>query len=157
MDIYPADKYNVSVEEVLAAIKRATAAWPIAVQTALLLTAFSYVIGNGDHHAKNYSVVQTAAGDLRFSPAYDLLCTRVYGDPVMAISLNGKIDEWERADFDDLAGELGLNRRGFAAGLDRMLGKLEAEIPAVRDIPTEGTWAGQSEAMQDRLGSLKAG
>lgn len=156
MNIYPADKYNVSVEEVMNAIKRATAAWPIAVQNALLLTAFSYVIGNGDHHAKNYSVVQTPAGDLRFSPAYDLLCTRIYGDPVMAITLNGKSDEWSRADFDELAGAMGLNRRGFASGLERMLGRLEREIPAVTQIPTDGNWAGIAEEMKHRVAMLRS-
>ena len=156
MDIYPADKYNVSVEEVMMAIKGATAAWPVAVQNALLLTAFSYVIGNGDHHAKNYSVVQTSAGDLRFSPAYDLLCTQVYGDPVMAISLNGKSDEWSRADFDGLAGELGLNPRGFAAGLERILGRVEKEIPAVTQIPTDGNWRSIAEEMKRRVAMLRS-
>jgi len=37
-------------------------------------------LGNRDAHAKNVSVMRTAAGALRLAPAYDVVCTMAYKD-----------------------------------------------------------------------------
>ena len=39
---------------------------------------FSWIIGNGDAHAKNYSVLEPGTEHARLSPAYDLVCTECY-------------------------------------------------------------------------------
>ena len=41
---------------------------------------FNYLFSNGDAHVKNFSVIQTEAGDSRLSPAYDMLNTRMHVD-----------------------------------------------------------------------------
>lgn len=39
---------------------------------------FNYLFSNGDAHFKNFSILETALGDYRLSPAYDLLNTRIH-------------------------------------------------------------------------------
>lgn len=51
--------------------------------------AFSYVIGNGDLHAKNVSI-SGARGILQLSTAYDLLSTRPYKDLKLALEFEGR-------------------------------------------------------------------
>jgi serine/threonine-protein kinase HipA len=57
---------------------------------------FSWLIGNGDAHAKNYSILETPSGEWRISPAYDLLCTRYYQDREMALPINEQVTGWSR-------------------------------------------------------------
>lgn len=40
--------------------------------------AFSVMVGNGDAHLKNFAVVYTSAHDIRLSPMFDVVCTRIY-------------------------------------------------------------------------------
>ncbi|MFM9986025.1 MAG: type II toxin-antitoxin system HipA family toxin [Flavobacteriales bacterium] len=39
---------------------------------------FNFLFSNGDAHLKNFSIVETAMGDYRLSPAYDLLNSRIH-------------------------------------------------------------------------------
>ena len=42
------------------------------------LILFNYLISNGDAHFKNFSLIETALGDYKLSPAYDLLNSRIH-------------------------------------------------------------------------------
>jgi serine/threonine-protein kinase HipA len=42
------------------------------------LLVFNYLFSNGDAHFKNFSLLETALGDYKLSPAYDLLNTRIH-------------------------------------------------------------------------------
>ena len=44
------------------------------------LLLFNYLFSNGDAHLKNFSILETALGDFRLSPAYDLLNSRIHID-----------------------------------------------------------------------------
>lgn len=64
---------------------------------------FSALIGNGDLHAKNWSLLYRDGRTPKLSPAYDLLCTTTYvpGDaPAFAI---GAARRWESLGLDDFA------------------------------------------------------
>ena len=53
---------------------------------------FNFLIGNGDAHGKNFSLLYTG-GSEALAPFYDLMCTRVYGDAFksrMAMKIGGK-------------------------------------------------------------------
>jgi serine/threonine-protein kinase HipA len=87
----------VSSSDIAEALDATTA--PIAARAAFVrLLAFSYLIGNGDLHAKNVSVVDSGAGWV-FSPAYDLLATLPYGDRTMALMFEGRLDTFRRKHF----------------------------------------------------------
>jgi serine/threonine-protein kinase HipA len=43
------------------------------------------LVGNGDAHAKNFSLLHDASGALHLAPLYDLMCTLTYGDDRLAM------------------------------------------------------------------------
>ena len=55
------------------------------------MVAYSCAIENGDAHLKNFSVIyESPSGEVRLSPAYDLVCTTVYfASDTLALTLNG--------------------------------------------------------------------
>ncbi len=44
----------------------------------LKILIFNYLFSNGDAHFKNFSILETAMGDYKLSPAYDLLNSRIH-------------------------------------------------------------------------------
>jgi len=64
-------------------------------RTALVLASpelraatLNVVIGNGDAHAKNFSLLHEESGALRLAPLYDLMSTLVYGDDRLAMFID---------------------------------------------------------------------
>jgi len=46
------------------------------------------LVGNGDAHAKNFSLLHHASGALTLAPLYDLMCTQHYGDDRLAMYID---------------------------------------------------------------------
>ena len=88
----PVDKYRLSLREVAGAVTEAVAAPAVAVLQLTLLTAFSYLIGNGDCHGKNISVRWLPEEQMaEVTPMYDLLSTSPYGlDDRLALPMDGR-------------------------------------------------------------------
>ncbi|MEG2778038.1 MAG: HipA domain-containing protein [Aurantimicrobium sp.] len=85
---YPADKYNLSFEEVAQGLSRATIS-PLASSINLLTQlAFAWLTGNGDMHAKNLSIVGRKQASL-VAPMYDLPSSLFYPDlnPELALKV----------------------------------------------------------------------
>jgi serine/threonine-protein kinase HipA len=133
LERYPADKYRVTMTELLDALEACSA--PRVERLRLLrLTAFSYLIVNGDLHAKNVSVLRGASGLLELSPAYDLLSTLPYGDQTMALDVLGKDRNLNRAHFVKLGERYRIPERAVAGMLDdlgRRLGDASARLAEV--------------------------
>ncbi|MBI2162364.1 MAG: HipA domain-containing protein, partial [Candidatus Rokubacteria bacterium] len=55
-------------------------AGPDSLETLLRAVTINVLIGNGDAHGKNFSLLHDASGSLRLAPLYDLLSTLAYGD-----------------------------------------------------------------------------
>jgi serine/threonine-protein kinase HipA len=124
LDLYPADKYDVTVEEVGEAIRKVVAAWPPTAIELILQFAFGYLIGNNDQHAKNVSILEAAPGVWALSPLYDMLSTLAHdGLQPLALKLNGKEEDLTRADFVSLAQTFGVREEAVLLRLDRMLAK----------------------------------
>ena len=82
--------------------------------------AFSYLIGNGDLHAKNVSI--TAPGGItQLSPAYDVICTRPYGDQSLALEFEGRTKNVKRRDFVRFGARFGVLQKAVEARLDRLV------------------------------------
>ncbi len=90
LELYPGDKYNVSARDAVNALQEVCPAWKADALHFLRLYAFSYIIGNGDLHGKNISVLARKGGIWSLSPGYDLLTTVPYKDRSMAIHLLGR-------------------------------------------------------------------
>lgn len=86
---YPADKYNLSFEEVVQGLSALTMA-PVASRINFLTQlAFAWLTGNGDLHAKNLSVLGVPGQSL-VAPMYDLPSSVFYSDldPELAMSVS---------------------------------------------------------------------
>ncbi len=51
----------------------------------LAAVTVNVLLGNGDAHAKNLSLLHQSSGALRLAPLYDLMCTLVYDDDELAM------------------------------------------------------------------------
>ena len=59
-------------------ILRATSQPAVAINQFIQLMIFNYLIGNNDAHGKNFSILHYDNGEIKFAPAYDILCSEVY-------------------------------------------------------------------------------
>ena len=111
LDRYPADKYRITCREIAEGILEFAHAPLVEILKFLELYAFSYIIGNGDLHAKNVSLwVSPTTRLVELTPAYDLLTTQAYRglDQRMAMKLGAKDDEFLRQDFVNFGARFGV-------------------------------------------------
>lgn len=100
------DKYNGSVEEIGEKLKTSSEVPGLDVQLFFERVVFNFLIGNGDAHAKNYSVIYNEEALVRLAPAYDLVCSRIVipeEAEESALTIQGKKDRIKRRDLDLLA------------------------------------------------------
>lgn len=71
-------KYLGNYLELFELLKKHVAAYQIEAIKLFKLIAFNYLFSNGDAHYKNFSLLETPAGDFRLSPAYDLLNSKTH-------------------------------------------------------------------------------
>ena len=139
---WPADKYRVSTEAVVAALAGVCRAPLPAALRLWEQVAFSYLVGNNDQHAKNLSVHWGRRG-WEPTPLYDVVCTFVYGDATtMALPLAGdrNPDRLRRATLLEAAESTGVRPAAMAHALDRLLARTTdlpdriaaVEVPGVR-------------------------
>ncbi|HUP68815.1 MAG TPA: HipA domain-containing protein [Acidimicrobiales bacterium] len=130
---WPADKYNLTTEQVVVALADCCPARAVALRVLYQQLCYAWLTGNGDVHAKNLSVLATVEGEWRVSPAYDLPSTVPYGDTSLALSLQGRTRGIGRRHLLALAGAIGLPERAAVRvldGLTERLSGLEEEIRA---------------------------
>ncbi|NQV07569.1 HipA domain-containing protein, partial [bacterium] len=92
LDRWPADKYRISVNEIAERLVDLASSPPSAVLDLVLQVAFSWVVGNGDLHSKNFSLQwHPDAGLVAASPIYDVVTTLPYPlDLNMALRVDGR-------------------------------------------------------------------
>ena len=90
-------------------ILRVTSQPAVAINQFIQLMIFNYLIGNNDAHGKNFSILHYDNGEIKFAPAYDILCSEVYPglSNKMAMKIGGhyKHDEILLRHFEKLANE----------------------------------------------------
>jgi serine/threonine-protein kinase HipA len=118
-------KYDFSYEEIGDLIRKHVAAYPIETERFFQLVVFNYLIGNGDAHLKNFSLIRNEEyGDYTLTPAYDLLNTRLHVPDETRTALPLFKDDFETDsyqtngsyaydDFEELAKRLELRRARF--------------------------------------------
>lgn len=89
---------------------------------------FIFLIGNGDAHAKNFSILYSDKG-AHLSPAYDLLSTAVYPNlpPKLAMKIEGRNSlEWiSRAKFVRMGAKAGLSPALINREINKLLNRME--------------------------------
>lgn len=103
------DKYKGSVEQIGRKLNEISSAPGYDTQLLFERVVFSFILGNGDAHLKNYSISYKDKDNIRLTPAYDIVCSRLAipdEKEESAININGKKNKLQREDFDQLANYL---------------------------------------------------
>lgn len=113
----------------------ATVAAPDSLERLLAAVVLNSLLGNGDAHAKNFSLLHERTGALRLSPLYDLLSTLHYGDDHLAMYVDG-VHRTSRVTSDRILGEAA--KWGMSAGvasdvIGDLLSRAGDAIAAARD------------------------
>jgi serine/threonine-protein kinase HipA len=134
----PKEKYDGSAELLVRLVRRYASEPAIDLLRLYRLLVFAWWTGNGDMHLKNCSLLTTADGIRRLSPAYDLLCTRLaIPDDPLALPIGGRRDRLGARDFLELAADAKLPERAAVRALHGIVGTLEEAIAFVERSPLE--------------------
>jgi serine/threonine-protein kinase HipA len=137
-DRYPADKYKLSFAEIVKnAAEIATAPQPTVLKL-MRLYCFSYLVGNGDLHAKNISLFTAEdSGIIDLTPAYDLISTFVYGDQKMALKLDGKDDSITKKMVIQFGERFKVKAPATEKMLDRLVSDVKRHAHILESLPVE--------------------
>lgn len=131
LGLWPADKYRPDLVEVVAGLSAACRAPVVAALRLWEQVAFSYLVANGDHHAKNISIVHDGTGWMP-SPIYDVMFTHPYGDTdSLALPLAGErnVARIDRPHLLAAATDTGVAAAALERRLDQLLTRT-ADVPA---------------------------
>jgi serine/threonine-protein kinase HipA len=128
LDRWPADKYQVSSEELVGRVGSVCAASAVARRDVFRQLSFAWATGNGDVHAKNISVLAGPDGEHRVAPAYDLPSTVPYGDKSLALPLAGRRTGLSHRRLTEFGTAIGLPGRAVDRVITSVLAGTEAVI-----------------------------
>lgn len=105
------------------------------VEVFLRALALNVLLGNGDAHAKNFSLLHQPSGALRLAPLYDLMSTLHYGDDRLAMYVDD-VRSTTRVTGDRIlreAASWGLPRHRASGIVADILDRIPAAVKAARD------------------------
>jgi serine/threonine-protein kinase HipA len=145
LDRYPADKYRVTINDLASRLVDLATSPQAAVLDLLLQVAFSWAIGNGDLHAKNYSLQWRRDGLVTATPVYDVISTLPYPlDQRMALDLDGRDSNFRGEYFARFGERYDLPRSLVFRRLAELADRLTTVIPTCEEI-------GYDDATTERL------
>lgn len=154
---WPASKYRMSAKEVFDAVLTVTPALPVARAQLLRLFVFSYMIGNGDLHAKNVSVFDMPHGVWSVTPAYDLVSTVPYKDQTMALQFEGRDSNIKGSMFVGFAERLGATEKLVRRIITEVTDQAEPLIEGVDQIGWEGRQTEHlKRTIRERIADLRS-
>jgi serine/threonine-protein kinase HipA len=159
LDRWPADKYRITTNEVAARLVELASAPQAAVLDLMIQVAFSWIVGNGDLHAKNYSLQwKPHEGLVAPTPVYDIVSSLPYRrlDARMAMQLDSRVSNLQGRFLTDFANRFGvpetLTRRRINTLADRVEPLLDSAATIGYDPETTSR---MTETMADRLDTLR--
>lgn len=136
LGLYPSAKYAVTTEAVLSRLASLCEAPIPAAAEFLAQVAFAYLTGNGDAHAKNFSIFRDTSGRWQPAPAYDLPSSQPYGDNTMALSVAGRRDENIPGDrFVALGDVLGVRPRAARSVVKKVMASADVWLDQLDGLP----------------------
>jgi serine/threonine-protein kinase HipA len=136
----------------------ASAASPGALKTLLQATVCNVLLGNGDAHGKNLSLLHHASGRLELSPLYDLLSTLHYRQDRLAMRID-TVQRLERVTAERLVNEAvrwGLSPDVAREIITDVVDRAPEAVAAARD-ETEGLPPEIPAVVTMQLARLRAG
>jgi serine/threonine-protein kinase HipA len=151
-------KYNSSMEKIGQAVLKYTDYSGNDAIRLFELTLFSFITGNADMHLKNFSLLRNEDDEIIFSPAYDLLSTKLLipkDKEELALTMNGKKNNLRKSDFDKFANGLNINEvavnniyQRFMNSKDEILGFIE------KGLISNGVKTGYCELVENRFARI---
>lgn len=141
------------------------AAGAVEIERLFALVLFNYVTGNGDAHLKNFSLIESPAGDYILSPAYDLISTSVHFPDESRTALE-LFDEYfsesyksngfyKRTDFMELSAGYGMKEARAARQLDFFCSKSKDVLSLIeRSFLSEGAKKRYRDIFNDRMKAI---
>ncbi len=108
---------------------------PDSMERLLQAVTLNVLLGNGDAHGKNLSLLHHASGALTLAPLYDLMCTLHYGDDRLAMYIDD-VHRTNRATAPRIANEAvrwGMPRERAMAMIGDLLDQAPAAMAAARE------------------------
>ena len=138
MGRYPADKYGLDTLEVIETLASHCTAPAVARLQLLERFLVSYLVADGDLHARNLAIRRTQDGLWEPAPVYDVVCTAVYDDWTLASPFAGQdnVREMGRKRFlDSASGDLGIPENAVERSLDRIVPVVATAVSEALDSP----------------------
>jgi serine/threonine-protein kinase HipA len=137
LGIPPETKYEDDGGPSLLRIARvlSAVAAPDSLERLLGAIIMNTIVGNGDAHGKNFSLLHEASGALRMTPLYDVLSTLCYGDDRLALYIDN-VHRTNRVTALRIANEAvrwGISRNRAAEIINDLLTRAPGAIEAARD------------------------
>lgn len=126
-------KYRSSYERIAKAIVQYSSMPKMDVTNFFEVVLFSWITGNNDMHLKNFSLFEPHDGNIRLTPAYDMLNAVIINpkdDEELALTLNGKKKKLKRSDFITSGLTMGVEQKT----IERLIGKYEKILPDMKKL-----------------------
>lgn len=126
-------KYRSSYERIAKAIVQYSSMPKMDVTNFFEVVLFSWITGNNDMHLKNFSLFEPRDGDIRLTPAYDLLNAAILNpkdDEELALTLNGKKKKLKRSDFMTSGLTMGVEQKT----IERLVAKYVKLLPEMKKL-----------------------
>ena len=136
---------------------RVASAGPDSVEALLRAVTFNILIGNGDAHAKNFSLLHHPSGALRLTPLYDLLTTLFYGDEQLAMYIDN-VHKTNQVTADRIFNEAthwGMSKRRVSEVITDVLERV-VDAVAVAAAETVGLPAGIPALVNSQLVQVRS-
>lgn len=130
---------------------------PDSLEQLLHAVAVNTLIGNGDAHAKNFSLLHHPSGVLALAPLYDLLCTLHYGDDRLAMTIDN-VHRTNRVTAERIVNEAvswNLSRARALEIVDDVLARAPGAIAAARG-ETDGVPGELVATVERQLAQLRS-
>ena len=130
---------------------------PGSLEKLLQAVTLNVLLGNGDAHAKNFSLLHHASGALTLTPLYDLMSTLHYKDSRLAMYID-TVQRTDRVTSQRIANEAvgwGLSRERATATIVGLLDRAPAAMTAARE-ETAGVPNGLVRTIECQLAQVRS-
>jgi len=133
LDMPPDSKYGSSLEKIGNAILKFSKRPYLDLIDFFERILFCFVIGNGDMHLKNWSLIEQPPNYWHLAPCYDLISSKIYllHEDESALTINGKRNRLSLDDFMALGNYLKIESRSLKNAIDKMPGLKEKMLSLI--------------------------
>jgi serine/threonine-protein kinase HipA len=154
------DKYSGSLEQIGKELGRISRFPGLDLQLFFERILFFFIIGNGDAHTKNFSISYDDEGNIRLSPAYDIVSSKLVipGEEDLALPMNGKRNNITVRDFRKFSNYLKIPAKAYDKILSHYLEGKDMIVDAIEHSALdEEEKQGLLDIVKDRYRRLHIG